>query len=410
MSTSSTYQTCLVELGGGGDNSPTTEALLECISTKFDDTTDSTHAAVDTFFLLFAASLVFFMQAGFAMLSAGCVRTNNVQNTLLKNLLDACGASLGFYTVGYAFAWGGSTDPYTTTTTFIGNQNFFLIGVENDSFWLFQFAFCATSATIVAGALAERCQMTAYLCYSIALSAFVYPVVVHSIWTPSGFLSATKQVDPLWGVGMVDFAGSSVVHLTGGMTALIATIILGPRTGRFYDLRGKPLAVPKDFPGHSLALQMLGVSVLFFWIFGFRFVHLFSLSKCSHRLILFIWPSLSIISILRSNLPPGLHLVVWLVRFQHGIHHILNPQRELQHCQPYRHLHHSCGGGRSSHDSLCPHHRRRTFDRRNQIQLAICHEWLLKWIGFHHSRMFRGRVMGIHCNWFSGWCLVPWMH
>ena len=257
MSVDSTYQTCLAS-ASTDDGMPTTDALLQCISASYDAKLSSTDASIDTFFLLYAASLVFFMQTGFAMISAGCVRINNVQNTLLKNLLDACGASLGFYTLGYAFAFGGTFG--STETTFIGKENFFLMGVENDSFWLFQFAFCATSATIVAGTLAERCQMTAYLAYSIMLAAFVYPVVVHSIWSQSGFLSA-NNVNPLWGSGVVDFAGSCVVHITGGMTALIATLILGPRTGRFYDLKGKPLDEPKHFPGHSLALQCLGVSM-----------------------------------------------------------------------------------------------------------------------------------------------------
>ena len=251
-----TYQTCLTDLSSDG-TSPSTDALLQCISSSFDATKSNTNASIDTFFLLYAASLVFFMQTGFAMISAGCVRHINVQNTLLKNLLDACGASLGFYTVGYAFAFGGTFD--STNTTFIGSDNFFLMGVKNDSFWLFQYAFCATAATIVAGTLAERCQMTAYLAYSIMLAGFVYPVVVHSIWSNAGFLSP-YNLNPLWGSGMVDFAGSCVVHITGGMTALIATLILGPRTGRFYDMRGKLLDEPKEFPGHSLALQCLGVS------------------------------------------------------------------------------------------------------------------------------------------------------
>ena len=177
------------------------------------------------------------MQAGFAMVAAGCVRTNNVMNTLLKNLLDACGAALGFYSIGYAFAWG---DHSTTEITFIGKEHFFMIGLDfmEESFWLFQLAFCSASATIVAGTLAERCQMVAYLAYSLTLAAFVYPVVVHSIWSPSGFLSANREGgDVLWGVGMIDFAGSAVVHITGGMTALVATMILGPRAGRFRDLR-----------------------------------------------------------------------------------------------------------------------------------------------------------------------------
>lgn len=135
------------------------------------------------------------------------------------------------------------------------------MNVENTAFWFFQFAFAATSATIVAGTLAERCQMTAYLSYSLFLSAFVYPVVVHSIWSNNGFLSANNS-NPLWGVGMIDFAGSAVVHITGGMTALIATNILGPRTGRFHDIRGNVLEKPTPMPGHSAALQMLGVSRL----------------------------------------------------------------------------------------------------------------------------------------------------
>lgn len=112
------------------------------------------------------------------MLCAGSVRIKNLQNTMLKNLLDACGAALGFYTIGYAFAWGGSRED-NTGTTFIGLDNFFLMGVEQKAFWLFQFAFAATSATIVAGTLAERCQMLAYLLYSTALTGFIYPVVVH---------------------------------------------------------------------------------------------------------------------------------------------------------------------------------------------------------------------------------------
>ena len=160
-SSESTYEICLKSLAvDGNEEAPSTDALLQCITTTFDAQISNTSNSVDAFFLLYAASLVFFMQAGFAMLCAGCVRINNVQNTLLKNMLDACGASLGFYTVGYAFAFGGSFDD-VSTKTFIGSENFFLMGVENDSFWLFQFAFCATSATIVAGTLAERCQMTA---------------------------------------------------------------------------------------------------------------------------------------------------------------------------------------------------------------------------------------------------------
>jgi len=237
------------------------ESLLQCIG-------ESNANSINTFFLIYASSLVFFMQAGFAMLCAGCVQLKNVQNSMLKNLLDACGAALGFWSVGYAFAYGGMdfTDP---KKTFIGTENFFLMGVDDLMFWQFQFAFAASAATIVAGTLAERCQMSAYLCYSLALTGFVYPVVVHSVWSPQGFLNA-NAVNPLWGTGVIDFAGSLVVHLTGGSTALIATYLLGPRRGRFFDHRGNPLVTPKEFPGHSVALQMLGAFILWFGWYGFN--------------------------------------------------------------------------------------------------------------------------------------------
>jgi Amt family ammonium transporter len=120
MSSSSTYETCLADLSASSSATPSTEDLLICISNSFDESQTSTDSAVNVFYLLYAASLVFLMQAGFAMIAAGCVRLTNVQNTLLKNLLDACGAALGFYSVGYAFAWGGSTDASTTDVTFIG--------------------------------------------------------------------------------------------------------------------------------------------------------------------------------------------------------------------------------------------------------------------------------------------------
>ena len=154
------------------------------------------------------------MQSGFAMLCAGSVRQKNVKNIMLKNLLDACGGALGFWSVGYAFAYGGAD---ADVKSFIGNTDFFIMNFSTGSEyigWFFQFAFAATAATIVAGTVAERCKMAAYLCYSVFLTGFVYPVVVHSIWSSSGFLSAFNN-DPFLGVGNVDFAGSGVVHMCG---------------------------------------------------------------------------------------------------------------------------------------------------------------------------------------------------
>jgi Amt family ammonium transporter len=160
---------------------------------------------------------------------------------------------------GYAFAFGGQND--STDTTFIGLKSFAVI--DDPAFWFFQYTFSATSVTIVAGTLAERCQMAAYLCYSVVLAGFVYPVVAHSVWSNNGFLSITNA-DPFLNIGAVDFAGSGVVHLTGGTTALFATMVLGPRRGRFYDAQGEPLETPKSFPGHSVALQLLGTMILWF--------------------------------------------------------------------------------------------------------------------------------------------------
>jgi len=189
------------------------------------------------------------------MVCAGAVRKKNVQNTLLKNLLDACGASIAWFMVGYAFAFGGREDGNNVGTTFIGSTNFFLMNVTDYSFWLFQYAFSAASATIIAGTLAERCQMVAYLCYSVLLAGWVYPIIVHSIWSRNGWISA-YNAEPLFGVGMIDFAGSGVVHMTGGCTALFATMILGPRRGRFHDETGRRLDKPREFPGHSMSLQV----------------------------------------------------------------------------------------------------------------------------------------------------------
>jgi Amt family ammonium transporter len=220
-SSQSTFDVCMQSLSANLTTDEKQYEMMRCISNQIDETKSGTNA----FYLTYAASLVFFMQAGFAMVCAGSVRLKNLQNTMLKNLLDACGAALGFYTVGYAFAWGSSYPGQLGKNnngdlTFAGLSNFFLSDLDRKAFWLFQFSFAATSATIVAGALAERSQMLAYLLYSTALTAFVYPIVVHSIWTPNGFLSSFTA-NPLLGIGVIDYAGSLVVHVTGGQTALI---------------------------------------------------------------------------------------------------------------------------------------------------------------------------------------------
>jgi len=222
-------------------------------------------AGTDVFYSLFCGAAIFLMQCGFAMLCAGSVRQKNVKNILLKNLLDACGGALGFYTIGFGVAYEGGSFIGTTGGRFFLNDATDYGYIE----FFFQFTFAATAATIVAGTVAERCKMVAYLCYSLFLTAFVYPVVVHAIWNSAGFLSAFAD-SPVRGVGMIDFAGSGVVHMTGGFTALIAAVVLGPRIGRFYDEDGNPLDKPHSFPPHSVALQVLGTFILWFGWYGFN--------------------------------------------------------------------------------------------------------------------------------------------
>ena len=235
---------------------------------------------INTFYILISAYLVFFMQCGFAMLSAGSVRAKNAKNIILKNLLDACFGAIGWYLTGYAFAYGDKTkeicdnlnncEDVNDGNVFIGTKNFALYDLPRDQFgfWFFQFAFAATAATIVSGAVAERMKFQAYLLYATFLTMFVYPVVVHWVWSGSGWLSAFKHpnVGSLFiNVGSIDFAGCGVVHMVGGIAAFCGALILGPRNGRF-DSQGK--AIP--MPGHNASLAILGVFILWFGWYGFN--------------------------------------------------------------------------------------------------------------------------------------------
>ena len=219
---------------------------------------------VDTMFVLLSAYLVFLMQAGFAMLCAGSVRSKNTMNIMLKNVLDACVGALFFYVFGYGVAYGaGSGKP----NPFIGVGTLALSGGFTDwTFFLFQWAFAAATATIVSGSVAERTKFEAYLTYAAVLTGFVYPVVIHWIWSGEGWLSAFNTNTPLLlGMGMVDFAGSCAVHMTGGIAGLMGAMIVGPRIGRF-DSEGKAI----DMPGHSAPLVVLGTFILWFGWYGFN--------------------------------------------------------------------------------------------------------------------------------------------
>ena len=208
---------------------------------------------VDTLLVLFSAFLVFVMQAGFGMLESGLIRPKNTVDILMKNFLDFCIASIGFFIFGYAIAFG-------TGTPFMGYSGWLLIGASSEGLplyaeWFFHAVFCGVAATIVAGAVAGRMKFKAYLMYSFLMSALVYPFAVRWVWG-GGWLDA---------LGFTDFAGSTVVHAVGGVAGFAGAIAIGPRIGR-YNKDGSPNAIP----GHSMPLAALGTLILWFAWFGFN--------------------------------------------------------------------------------------------------------------------------------------------
>jgi len=220
--------------------------------------------------IIFAGALVFFMQCGFAMLEAGAVRADNTLNIIFKNLMDICFGGICFYCWGYAFAYGKDFKK-----GFIGGNNFFLGSEAKDEAnqygFFFQFAFAATAATIVSGCVAERMKLTAYFVYSIALTSWVYPVIVHWVWSCEGWLAACAPDDRNLGrIGMIDFAGSGVVHMTGGFAGLCGAIVVGPRLGRFDPETGEELQLQGQSPASHALLSALGTLILWFGWYGFN--------------------------------------------------------------------------------------------------------------------------------------------
>ncbi len=210
-------------------------------------------SAVDTIWVLLGAALVFFMQAGFAMVETGFTRAKNAGNIIMKNLMDFSVGTLLFWLIGFGLMFAGDG-------SFIGGFDPFIQGnydstFPTSAFVIFQTVFCATAATIVSGAMAERTKFSSYLLYSMVLSAVVYPISGHWIWG-GGWLSR---------LGFHDFAGSTAVHMVGGVAAIVGAKILGPRIGK-YSKSGKVKAIP----GHSLTLGALGVFILWFCWFGFN--------------------------------------------------------------------------------------------------------------------------------------------
>ena len=213
--------------------------------------------AIDTVWVLIATTLVFFMQAGFAMVETGFTRSKNAGNIIMKNLMDFAVGSLIFWIIGFSLMFGEDLGGFIGRADLLSRGTFEHLGlaIPKEAFLIFQTVFAATAATIVSGAMAERTKFSSYLVYSFVISAVIYPIVGHWIWG-GGWLSE---------LGFHDFAGSTVVHSLGGWSALVGAAIIGPRIGK-YTKDGKSNAIP----GHSLTLGALGVFILWFGWFGFN--------------------------------------------------------------------------------------------------------------------------------------------
>ncbi len=216
----------------------------------------TTEQAVNYVWILVSAFLVLFMQPGFAMLGAGFTRAKNAGNFMMKNLMDLVIGSLTFFMVGYAIMMGGDWYGLWGTKGWLMLGDYYDVDAYLSMFWLL--VFCATAATIVAGAVAERLKFKAYLIYSVVVSAIIYPIYGHWVWG-GGWLSQLP-----FGMGALDFAGSGAVHAIGGFVGLAGAIVLGPRFGRYVN--GKVRAIP----GHSITLATLGTFILWFGWFGFN--------------------------------------------------------------------------------------------------------------------------------------------
>lgn len=217
------------------------------------------YSAVNTIWVLFGAALVFFMQAGFAMVETGFTRAKNAGNIIMKNLMDFCIGTPVFWLIGFGLMFGSNNGLIGTIGGIASEANYgsgmLPDGVPFWAFLIFQTVFCATAATIVSGAMAERTKFSAYCIYSLIISLLIYPIEGHWVWG-GGWLSE---------LGFHDFAGSTAVHMTGGVAAFVGALILGPRIGK-YSKSGKSRAIP----GHSLTLGALGVFILWFCWFGFN--------------------------------------------------------------------------------------------------------------------------------------------
>ena len=206
---------------------------------------------------LIGAALVFWMQAGFAMVEAGFTRAKNTGNILMKNLMDFCIGTVVFILIGFSLLLGEDV------LGFIGKPGFDIFTSYKDFDWsnfVFNLVFCATTATIVSGAMAERTKFISYCVYSGVISALIYPIEAHWIWG-GGWLSQ---------IGFHDFAGSCAIHMVGGISALVGATILGPRIGKFTKDKNGKITKVNAIPGHNITIGALGVFILWLGWYGFN--------------------------------------------------------------------------------------------------------------------------------------------
>ncbi len=208
-----------------------------------------TNAVLDLMWIVITGIFVFFMQAGFTLVEAGFTRSKNTINIIMKNLMDLVIGSLAFWIIGYTIMYGDDIG------TFIGQPSLFFDDPENMHNLFFQTVFCATAATIVSGAIAERTKFAAYLIFSLLMTTIIYPISGHWVWQGDGWLTQ---------LGFIDFAGSTVVHSVGGWAGLVAAALIGPRIGKY--TKGKANAIP----GHNMMYGALGVFILWLGWFGFN--------------------------------------------------------------------------------------------------------------------------------------------
>lgn len=223
-----------------------------------DITIHSLAQGLDTVWVLLCAALVFFMEAGFAALEAGFIHSRNALNIIMKVLMDCTVGLLGYFIIGFALMYGLDAGGIVGTSGFWvqGEMEHLGLKIPVYAFWLFQAAFAIAMATIVSGAVAERMKFAPYIVFSFLATVLIYPLAGHWVWSADGWLNK---------LGMLDFAGSAVVHSLGGWASLAAVMVLGPRRGKF-NKDGSANVMP----GHNLPLAALGAFILWFGWFGFN--------------------------------------------------------------------------------------------------------------------------------------------